>query len=224
MTALNLKGQVRTYTATNASGVTDNANLYLTVVKDIVIGTNNPPVPNHDVATVKQGNPVTVNPLSNDSDPDGNTLTVTSISYNGTPISTNSASPTTITVGSVTAGTAYQDASGNLIFSASPTYTGDIPFTYGITDDGTSTPKATSTINVTVTSTATPAINANDDANAAPQGEGISGNVLSNDITSGATSVTTITIYGTDYPVSSGTPATVTIPGKGTDVVNSDGN
>ncbi|NCB85698.1 MAG: DUF11 domain-containing protein, partial [Bacteroidia bacterium] len=89
-----------TYTATNVNGGTDTANLYINVVKDYVTGANNPPVANHDVATVKQGNPVTVNPLANDSDPDGNTLTVTSISYNGTAISTDVANPTTIVVGS----------------------------------------------------------------------------------------------------------------------------
>ncbi|MEZ7914002.1 beta strand repeat-containing protein, partial [Macellibacteroides fermentans] len=44
-----------TYTAINTNGGTDQANLYINVVKDVVVGANNPPVANPDVATVKQG-------------------------------------------------------------------------------------------------------------------------------------------------------------------------
>jgi len=172
-----------TYTATNVNGGTDNANLYINVIKDVVTGVNNPPVANPDVATVQQGTAVTVHPLANDSDPDKDALTVTSISYNGTTISTSSTSPTTITVGGVTAGTAYQDASGNLIFTANPSYTGDVPFTYVISDGKGGT--ATSSINVTVTSTPTPSIVANDDAKSAPQGTTITGTVKDNDIWGG---------------------------------------
>ncbi|NCB85860.1 MAG: hypothetical protein EOM44_15455, partial [Bacteroidia bacterium] len=215
-----------TYTATNASGVTDNANLYLTVVKDVVTGANNPPVANHDVATVKQGSSVTVYPLTNDSDPDGTTPTVTGITALNSTGGTITLTTTPVNVynaNKVLAGTASVDASGNLIFTAASGYTGDVPFTYGITDDGTSTSKATSTINVTVTSTPTPTVDANDDAKTAPQGKGINGNVLTNDITSGITTVTSITINGVNHTISSGSPATVTIPGKGTVIVNSDG-
>jgi len=212
------------YTAVNAGGGTDNAKLYITVTNKLQPeGTNNPPVANHDVGTVKQGGVVTVNILSNDSDPDGDALSVTVINYNGSAISTNSSSPTTIIEGGVTAGTAYLDASGKLVFTAAPTYTGDVPFTYTISDGKGGT--ASSTINVTVTSTATPLIIANDDAKSFAQGtSSVSGSVKDNDSWGGTNPRIIkgkVTYGGSTITLAVGTEITITGVGKIT--LNADG-
>ena len=182
---------------------------------------------NHDVATVKQGTSVTVNPLTNDTDPDGTIPTVTGITAlnsTGGAISLTTTPVNVYNASGVLAGTASVDGSGNLIFTAASGYTGDVPFTYGITDDGTSTSKATSTINVTVTSTPTPSIVANDDAKTAPQGSTMTGTVKDNDTWGGINPTVTagsVTIGGTTTNLTPGT-ATV-ISGVGTITLNAIG-
>ena len=53
-----------------------------------VVPVNDPPVAVNDSATTKKGTAVTINVVSNDSDPDGDTLTVQSVtqSANGTVV------------------------------------------------------------------------------------------------------------------------------------------
>ncbi|MEQ8674682.1 MAG: cadherin-like domain-containing protein [Aggregatilineales bacterium] len=62
------------YTIEDGRGGTDTGQVFVTVDDP-----NTPPVANADSATTIEGTPVTVNVLNNDSDSDGNSLTVTSI-------------------------------------------------------------------------------------------------------------------------------------------------
>ncbi|MGC3979509.1 MAG: Ig-like domain-containing protein [Paludibacteraceae bacterium] len=116
------------------------ATVFVNVLPKINPSTNNPPIANNDTYTVENGETATVKVLANDSDPDGNTLSVTSvtglnISGSTVTLSTNSASPTTVyDASNVSAGTAYVDASGNIVFTPITGYTGNVPFNYSISD------------------------------------------------------------------------------------------
>ena len=216
------------YTATNAKGETDNAKVYIEVAKVYNSLANNPPVANHDVATTKQGVEVTVKPLSNDSDPDASTtLSITEIKdgQGNKMTATTPGAPQTIYNADGTAvGTAYMTG-GELKFTPNTSYTGDVPFTYGISDGNGGT--ASSTINVTVLPTAATLadIYANDDANVKPKDVTMNGNVLTNDISSIAgltVTGTSVTIGGTTSNLTPGTATTIT--GFGTITLNANGD
>ncbi|MGC3979521.1 MAG: tandem-95 repeat protein [Paludibacteraceae bacterium] len=201
-----------TYTATDGT-ITDAATLNITVT---ATAENHPPIANRDVATVNQSGSVAVKPLSNDSDPDGNALTVTEVkaytNTSGTPnaISTNSGSPTNVyanPAGTILAGTAYLNTTTNeVVFVAAATYKGTVPFSYIVSDGHGET--ATGTIDINVLGAP---VYANDDAKAAPMNQTITiSNLMANDTYEGATvpKVSQIT-YVSD---ATGTKTTVTVP------------
>ncbi|MGH9878935.1 MAG: Ig-like domain-containing protein, partial [Nitrososphaerales archaeon] len=66
------------YTISDGKGGTDTATVTIQV-QDIPIITNNPPNAVDDATGTNKDTPVTTNILSNDSDPDGDTLTITSV-------------------------------------------------------------------------------------------------------------------------------------------------
>ncbi len=181
--------------------------------------TNDPPVANNDTYTVEQGQTATVKVLANDSDPDGNTLTVTSVTgLNSTgaavTLSTSSGSPTSVYNASGTpAGTAYVDASGNIVFTPTATYTGNVPFNYTISDGNGGTASASALITV-LPANETNDVYANDDANAAPAGTTMTGNILTNDSDpeGNTITITAATANGTTLAIG----GTTTIPGVGT--------
>ena len=83
-----------------------------------VLGTNSPPLAIDDIATTQIGNPVTSNVLTNDEDPDGDDLTVST-----TPINPMG-------------GTVVIDSLGNYTFTPTPGFTGEGSFEYEVCDDG----------------------------------------------------------------------------------------
>ncbi|NCB85766.1 MAG: hypothetical protein EOM44_14940, partial [Bacteroidia bacterium] len=217
-----------TYTATNAEGGTDNAKFYIEVATAYNSSTNNPPVANHDVATTKQEVEVTVKPLTNDSDPDASTtLTITEIKDGQGHKITATASTTAQTIynaDGTAVGTAYVTG-GELKFTPNTSYTGDVPFTYEISDGNNGT--ASSIINVTVLPAAATLanINANDDANVKPKDETMNGNVLTNDISSVSGLTVTgasVTIGGTTTNLTPGTASTIS--GVGTITLDANGD
>ena len=214
------------YTAANTSGSTNTAVLSFEVVPPTSPLTNDPPVVNNDTYTSEQGQPATINVLSNDSDPDGNTLTVTSATGldntgSAVTLSTNSASPTNVyNTSNTLAGTAYVDASGNIVFTPDANYTGNVPFTYNVSDGNGGTSSATAVVAVIPTNS-TNNVYANDDAKAAPAGTTLTGNALSNDSDpeGNTISVTSATVNGTPLTIGIATDIT----GVGTITLNADG-
>lgn len=212
------------YVADNVTGnTTDTANLYIEVVAPFVPGNNNDPIANADTATVNQDATANVNLLSNDSDLDNDTVSVTQITYNGTPISTNAGAPTAIVVGGQPAGTAYLAANGNLVFVANANFEGKVPFGYTISDGNGGT--ATSFVTITVVEEIEDKLYANDDATAASQGVTQTGNVLDNDQLEGNNPVVTTataTFNDIDYVLAPGVGTA--IPGVGTITINANGS
>jgi|GEM_PF-1247577 len=117
-----------TYTVSDGKGGTKTGTVNVTVQ-----GANQAPVAVNDSATTSAGQAVTFNPLSNDSDPDGDTLVISSVgaAANGIVTKTNNA----IT---------YTPANG---------FTGVDSFTYTISDGRGGTKTATVTVTVTAAST-----------------------------------------------------------------------
>ena len=120
--------------------------------------TNQPPKAVNDTATTTAGKAVTVNVLANDSDPDGNTLTVTA---NSTPAN-----------GSVTR------SGGNVTYTPKAGFTGTDSFKYTLSDGKGGT--ATGTVTITVTAVNQPPKAVNDTATAL-FGKSVVINVLAND-------------------------------------------
>lgn len=102
---------------------------------------NNAPTASNDTVTTAEDTAVTFDVRTNDSDPDGNPLSVTAI--NGTAITT--AAPVTI----ANVGTVALNAAGTLTFTPVANYNGTPSFTYTLSDGRGGT--ATGTVNLTVT-------------------------------------------------------------------------
>jgi Bacterial Ig domain/Right handed beta helix region len=138
--------------------VSDGATTSVGTVNITVSPVNDPPVANPDTLVTNQNTPNTVNVLTNDTDVDGPTLSVTA-STNGTK------------------GTVSCTAIGNCTYTPNLNQTGADSFTY-TASDGTS--NATGTVSVTINATNAPP-NANPDFAETTQGNPVSFNVLAND-------------------------------------------
>ena len=114
-----------TYTVTDPSGLTDTATVSVSVG-----AVNDPPVAVDDVATVAEDGSVTIPVLANDSDPDGDPLTVTSAT-----------SPD---------GTVTINPDGTLSFTPNPNFNGPTTITYTVTDPSGATDTATVAVTVEV--------------------------------------------------------------------------
>ncbi len=93
---------------------------------------NDPPVANTDTASTNEDTPITIPAatlLANDTDVDGNTLTITSVQA---PVN----------------GTVTLDLSGNPVFTPNPNYFGPASFTYTISDGNGGV--STATVNLTI--------------------------------------------------------------------------
>ncbi|MCA0186969.1 MAG: retention module-containing protein, partial [Proteobacteria bacterium] len=115
-----------TYTVSDGKGGTST-----TTVTVNVTPVNDPPVARPDLASTPEDTPVTVSVLGNDSDPEGNPLTVTGATVDPTR-------------GSVTV-----NPDGTLSFTPAPNYNGPAVITYTISDGQGGTATSTVTINVT---------------------------------------------------------------------------
>ena len=113
----------------------DTANVHL-VIDD---GLNLPPDANDNTVNAFEDSPVTFDPRSNDSDPDGDPLTITQV--NGQPI--NPSTPVTLPEGTLT-----MNPDGSLTFTPNANFTGPVDFTYTIADGKGGTDTATVTLNV----------------------------------------------------------------------------
>ncbi len=210
-----------TYTVRDQSGNTSNGQLAITVT-GIDSGSNNSPIANNDTGAVNENGTLTVNAASgvesNDSDPDGDDISVVGISGGS--------------VGSAVTGT-Y----GQLTIAADGSYTyvanqpaadaldaGDQVtdvFTYTLQDDGTPNLQDTATITITVTGVDDDPVGVND-AGAVNEDATLSVNagsgVLSNDTDADASS--SLSVSG----INGGTVGQALTGTYGTLTLNSDGS
>ncbi len=133
-----------TYTISDGQGGTATATVNLTVT-----AVNDAPVAANDSFTTAEDAPVEINVRANDSDVDGDTLTVTQV--NGTAI-------TTTTPVAVTGGVVSLNAAGNLVFTPTANFNGTPSFTYTVSDGKGGT--STATVNGTVTAVNDAPVNA----------------------------------------------------------------
>ncbi len=224
-----------TYEITDADGNTDTAVLSIEVVPAVNPSSNNPPVAQNDTAFTPEGTPVSSTVLGNDSDPDGDNLTVTgatSTDDNGNPITIPVDGTPTPVYGTdedgnpVLAGTIELNADGTYTFTPEPGFTGTVnPITYTIDDGNGGTDTAILFIEV-LPEDGENSTFANDDANTAPKGETMTGNVLDNDTDpeGNGQEVTDAVVTlpdGTTVPLTIGFEED--IPGIGKITLNSDG-
>jgi len=144
------------YTACDPAGACASARVTVTVNE----GANLPPVAIDDVTSVVAGQSVTIAALANDSDPDGDSFSIVSIT---TPSN----------------GLARVEAGGNIIYTATVGSVGLVTFDVTIADARGAT--ATSTVFVYVTATPNRAPNAADDAFEVTNEDTFTLDVLTND-------------------------------------------
>jgi VCBS repeat-containing protein len=130
------EGETRTeaFTVRSADGTA-------TTVSLTIVGTNDGPVANPNTATTPEDQPVTVNVLGNDTDPDGDTLTVTGATVDPAK------------------GSVVVNANGTLTFNPAANTNGPVVVTYTIADGKGGTATSTVTINVTPVNDAPVAVN-----------------------------------------------------------------
>jgi gliding motility-associated-like protein len=178
-----------------------------------VVSPNTAPVAVADTKTVAEDTPATGNVLTNDTDVDGNTLSVTKFTIGGVDY----AAGATATIPNV--GTVVVNADGTYTFTPVANYNGTVPTITVTITDGTAT--AAAPLNITVTAVNDAPV-ATPDTKTVAEDTPATGNVLTNDtdVDGNTLSVTKFTIGGVDY--AAGT--TAAIPNVGTIVVNADGS
>ena len=116
---------VFTYTVKDPAGLTATTTLTITVT-----GTNDAPIANPDNGLTPENTPVVLNLLANDTDPDGEPLTITEI--DGQPISVGN--PVTLPEGVVSL-----NPDGTVTFTPNLGFNGPVDFPYTVTDGTTPT-------------------------------------------------------------------------------------
>ena len=129
-----------------------------------IAAVNDPPVALADVAIINEDGTLTgANLLSNDSDPEGNTLTIDT-----TPVS------------SPAHGTLTINANGTYTYTPVANYNGSDSFTYRVCDNATPSMCSTATVSITVTAVNDPPVALVDNFEA-KENQKLEGNVLGND-------------------------------------------
>jgi uncharacterized repeat protein (TIGR01451 family) len=146
-----------TYTISDGNGGSDTATVTVTVNE--VTGPNNPPVAADDTATTNVNTPVTISVLTNDSDVDGDSLSVTGASdpANGSVVNNND---------------------GTVTYTPDTGFVGQDSFTYTVSDGNGGTDTATVTVTVSGVNAAPVA---GDDTASTNEDTPVTVNVLSND-------------------------------------------
>lgn len=211
-----------TYTGLGANGSSDTADLTIEVLPKLVPG-NNPPVAQNDVNTTEMNTSISSSVLPNDSDPDGDVLSVISSSLSiGIPTQVSGVSNLGVNVPN--AGTVTLNPNGTYTYLPTTGFIGTVnDITYTISDGNGGIDSAVLSINVVGNSGNNTF--ANDDANSAPQGTTMTGNVLTNDFDPEGNTQTVSTASAT-Y---NGSTTTITIdtsteiPNVGSLTLNSNG-
>jgi gliding motility-associated-like protein len=197
-----------TYAVSDGNGGVTSGTLSITVTP-----VNDPPVVANESVQILEDAIATGNVLSNDTDPENNTLSITQFTIAG--ISGTFTSTASIPgVGTITI-----NANGTYTFTPTANYNGIVPaIEYTVSDGLGGTTNGNLTIVVAAVNDLPIVAN---ETKSAPVNTAISDNVLTNDrdVEASALSLTKFTIAGVDYPA--GTTATLT--GVGTIVMNADG-
>ena len=222
-----------TKTDDNTSPASATATLTIEVRDNTPAPVNDPPIANDDTNTTPQGQPVSSNVITpNDSDPDGDPLTLTGllVDTNGDGTPDTPATPgIPVVVGGVNgdgvsvpnAGTLVVGPTGSYTFTPAPTFTGQVVSNYTISDPGSLTDAATLTITV-VPATPPNQTFANDDANSGPKDVAQSGNILTNDNDpEGQTQTVSSATTASGQVITPGVLAT--LPSGGTLLINPNG-
>jgi large repetitive protein len=202
-----------TYTVSDGTA-SDTANVRV-VVDDV----NDPPVAQDNVVAGSEDSPVSFDPRSNDTDPDGDPLSITEI--NGTPITTTT--PVTLPEGVLSL-----NANGTLTFTPNPNFNGNgVTFEYTIDDGRGGTDTATVTMNIAavndlpVDGNETNTVTEDTTLTVA---DGAAGDLLNNasDVDGDALSITQFTVAGNPTSFTAG--QTATIAGVGALTINANGS
>ncbi len=175
--ALNFNGTVPTITYTATDNGTDNGNVVpaltaASTLKITVTPDNDPPVANLDTYSTNEDTPTAaLNLLANDTDVDGDTLSIKSI--NGTALTPGNAQSINVPSGVVNV-----TAAGVITFTPAPNFNGPATFSYVVQDGNGG--EAPGTVNINVAPVNDAPIVAPDTATT-PEEVAVSGNVLGND-------------------------------------------
>jgi gliding motility-associated-like protein len=207
------------YKISDGHGGTANANLNI----NVTALNDNPIAVNDDNKTTPEDTPVTVNVLTNDSDVDGNNLTVTQFTIAGVAgtFSASSSIATILNIGTVTVMT-----NGDLTFTPFLNYNGPVPTITYTVSDGTLT--NTANVNITVTPVNDLPV-VNNESLTTSENTALTGNLLTTDtdVETGTASLTisqfTVAGVGTNTAVTYTAGTIVDIPGVGSVIVNANG-
>ena len=173
--------------------ICDSAWVYIDVIPDDGGLTNNPPLANTDAAIIYVNDTATGNLVINDSDPDGNNITI-----NTTPVDNPQFGTVTI------------NADGSYTYVPNVGFEGNDQFVYEICDDGNPVLCTQGTAIITVIPDNTPPVANNDIANMLSDSS-FTGNVLTNDYDLDGDNLTVNTT-----PVTNPSNGNVTLDGNGT--------
>ncbi len=205
--------------ATNVYEVGSSSDRVDSALNDVVSAYNRAPTPVADSKTITEGTATaTGNVLTNDTDPDGNRLTVTEFAINGQLYTAGS----TATLSGV--GTLVINADGSYTFTPVTGYTGTVPVATYKVSDGVTTASTTLTITVTPVNSVPDAVN---DTGAVTEDVTLTGNILSNDTDPDGD---TLTVTGYTFTPAGGSltsgvvGSNTIIPGVGTLLIYSNGS
>ena len=203
------------YTIVDPSGATDDATVILNVIVDPDPNANDNPYAGDDFSSAIAGESATANLLANDTDPNGDTLTITEI--DGRDPSLGLIVITDVLTGEALGMLEVDPVTGEAAFTPAPGFIGTVQLPYTIIDGNGGTDTATITFQIT-----DPAPVAEDDINATELDTAVTGNVLFNDSDANPTDMLTIV----DPLTGSAAVAAVTISTSagGTVVINPDGS
>ena len=212
---------VATYTVSDGAGGTATSTLSIAVTP-----VNDAPVATNDTGTIAEDTTLTVNAasglLANDTDVDGNTLSVTQFTVAG--VAGTFTAGATATIPSV--GTLRINADGSYVFTPAANYNGAVPVaTYTVSDGAGGTATATLSIAVTPVNDAPVATNdtgtiAEDTTLTVNAASGLLAN--DTDVDGNTLSVTQFTVAGVAGSFTAG--STATIPGVGALTINANGS
>ncbi|GLZ84752.1 hypothetical protein Pres01_08030 [Metapseudomonas resinovorans] len=185
------------------------ATITVNAVNDAPIAVNDGPI------AVTEDTPISGSVLTNDSDPDGNALTVTGFSFDGTSYLAGE----TATLTGV--GSLVINANGSFTFTPAQDYTGAVPSATYTLSDGSLTDTAQLSFAIANPENDAP-IAADDGTIAVTEDTPVNGSVLTNDsdADSDALTVTQFVVNGTTYQAGD----TATITNVGTLLINANGS